>query len=259
MNPISTISRAFNDTKARQEAVLIVYLTAGYPTLERSIDLVKDCARSGADIIEIGIPFSDPVADGPSIQESSQEALNNGVTLDGIMNVLTQSTLDVPCVIMSYLNPILAFGVKQFLKAMHRAHASGLILPDLPFEEAGEWVALTRQENLDLILLAAPTSSTERLACIAARSQGFIYCISTTGTTGVRQSLPEELTGFVHRIRTITDKPCAVGFGISKPEHIMILRDDVDGVIVGSRIIEGIRRKENIKELVGGLKKATRR
>jgi len=259
MKPIRTIEQTFIHTAGENESALIVYLTAGFPDLEHSMHLVRSCVQNGADIIEIGIPFSDPVADGPSIQYSSQKALEQGVTMRSILNRIQDLDVDVPIVIMSYLNPILSYGWSRFLKYTVHAHVAGLIIPDLPVEEAGERVVETQDYGLDLILLAAPTSTTSRLHSIADRTRGFIYCVSTTGTTGIRASLDGGALKFLERVKTITDIPCVIGFGISKPEHIQALRKSADGVVVGSRIIEGIRNREDIPEIVRIMKETTRR
>jgi tryptophan synthase alpha chain len=255
----SAITEVFSNAQTRDEAVLIVYITAGFPNLDRSMELIESSARSGADIIEIGIPFSDPVADGPSIQYASHSALGCGISLRAVLDALRDLTLGKPLVIMSYLNPIFAFGWSRMLDVVEHTHVSGLIIPDLPVEEAEDWSTRSSNQGLDLILLAAPTSSPMRLKQIAELSQGFIYCVSTTGTTGLRETLSNGITDFVSRIRSVTTKPCAIGFGISKPEHVRSLRNDFDGIIIGSRIIEGIRKQEDIPALINSMKEATRR
>jgi tryptophan synthase alpha chain len=259
MRHAGVITRVFAAAALRNESVLIVYCTAGYPNLHQSMDLVQSCAECGADIIEIGIPFSDPVADGSSIQYSSQQALEQGVTLNSIINALADLNLDVPIIIMSYLNPVLAFGQEHFLRSAARARVSGLIIPDLPVEEATRLSILAKELGVDLVLLAAPTSTPARLQRITKTSQGFVYCVSTTGTTGIRTVIDANTKAFLKRVRAMTDKPCAVGFGISTPEHIRSLRNEVDGIVIGSRIIEGIRNEENIPALIKAMKGATRR
>lgn len=259
MSSKSKITTAFQRAHARKEAALVVYLTGGFPDLERSMDLARTCAQHGADIIEIGIPFSDPVADGPSIQYSSHSALEKGVTLDSILRAVLALDTDVPFVIMSYLNPILTFGWTRFLDATAGTRIAGLVIPDLPVEEAGHYTIDARDIGLDLILLVAPTSTAERVQRIVDQSRGFVYCVSATGITGVRTILDHGTRAFLARVRAMTETPCAVGFGISGPEHIRMLRDTADGVVVGSRIIEGIRNNENISKLVHDMKESTRR
>jgi len=234
-------------------------MTAGFPSLSESMNNLVEFAKNGADIIEIGIPFSDPVADGPTIQYSSQIALSHGVTLKDIISEIDKTKIDIPLVIMSYLNPVLAYGKERLLKDMKDAGISGIIIPDLPVEESEDWPSLSEAYNIDVIFLAAPTSSGERIRLIAQHSRGFIYYVSITGTTGVRNKLSSGLSGFIKNMRQATDKPIAVGFGISSPEQIVSLREEVDGVIIGSRIIEAMRKKEDLKIVVRNLKEATRR
>lgn len=237
---------------------LIPYLTAGFPTLAASLDALRTVVDSGADVIELGIPFSDPIADGPTIQHSSQAALDAGARLAVLLEKLASVRVAAPLVFMSYLNPLLALGRQRLLAAMNAARVSGLIIPDLPVEEAGEWRAATSAAGMGLILLAAPTSPDDRLARIAEMSDGFIYCVSLAGTTGTRAALSSGLPGFLARVRRVTDKPLAVGFGVSTPEHVRSLRGLADGAVVGSRLVEAIRGNEDLGRLVRALKDATR-
>ncbi|MGB3477780.1 MAG: tryptophan synthase subunit alpha [bacterium] len=259
MTVIRPIREKFNELKQKNEIALILYMTAGFPSLSESMNNLVEFAKNGADIIEIGIPFSDPVADGPTIQYSSQIALSHGVTLKDIISEIDKTKIDIPLVIMSYLNPVLAYGKERLLKDMKDAGISGIIIPDLPVEESEDWPSLSEAYNIDVIFLAAPTSSGERIRLIAQHSRGFIYYVSITGTTGVRNKLSSGLSGFIKNMRQATDKPIAVGFGISSPEQIVSLREEVDGVIIGSRIIEAMRKKEDLKIVVRNLKEATRR
>jgi len=260
MTVIRPIREKFNELKQKNEIALILYMTAGFPSLSESMNNLVEFAKNGADIIEIGVPFSDPVADGPTIQYSSQIALSNGVTLRDIISEINKTKIDIPLVIMSYLNPVLAYGNKEsLLKDMKDAGISGIIIPDLPVEESEDWPSLSKDHNIDVIFLAAPTSSGERIRLIAQHSRGFIYYVSIAGTTGVRDKLSSGLSGFIKNMRQATDKPIAVGFGISSPEQIVSLREEVDGVIIGSRIIEAMRKKEDLKIVVRNLKEATRR
>lgn len=252
------IQEKFNELKTRGEMALIVYITAGFPSLEESMDNAISLAKNGADIIEIGVPFSDPVADGPTIQYSSEAALSNGVTLKDIIKEIKKIKLDTPLVIMSYLNPLLAYGKEKLFKDMRDAGISGIIIPDLPVEDSREWTSLGRTYDIDVIFLVAPTSSPKRIRHIVKKSRGFIYCVSVTGTTGARDKLSPGLIRFLKEVRELSDKPIAVGFGISNSQQIKSFRKEVDGVIVGSRIIEAIKRNEDLKELVKKFKKATR-
>ncbi|MBN2620564.1 tryptophan synthase subunit alpha [candidate division WOR-3 bacterium] len=259
MRTADLIGQAFKHAAARNEAALVTYCTAGFPDLARSMEIVRSCATHGADIVEIGVPFSDPVADGPSIQYSSHKALEKGVTLQMILSAVQDLDTNVPVVLMSYLNPIISYGWNRFLDRAKRSHVAGIIIPDLPVEEAAARANDARAKELDLVLLAAPTSTPERLQRIVDTTHGFIYCISTIGTTGIRMSLDSNVRAFLERVRAITDKPRAVGFGISKPAHIRALRDCADGVVVGSRIIKAIRNEEDIPELIHSMKETTRR
>jgi tryptophan synthase alpha chain len=215
-------------------------------------------AESGADIIEIGYPFSDPIADGPTIQYAAHNALAHGVTLPDLLAALRNVSIEQPIVLMSYLNPLLAFGMNRLFDALEQAHVSGLIVPDLPVDEANEWTRRAASAKVNMIGLVAPTSTDKRIRLISERCSGFLYCISLTGTTGVRTSLPTDLNGFLGNVRSLTHLPTAVGFGIASPEHVRALQGKTDGVVVGSRIIESIRRGENISRLIQSLKEATR-
>jgi tryptophan synthase alpha chain len=213
----------------------------------------------GADIIEVGVPFSDPVADGRTIQYSSLSALKTGIALNDILKRLKNVRIDKPLVLMSYLNPLLAYKKERLFKAMKDSGISGIIIPDLPVEESDDLLSLADAYDVDLVFLVAPTSTGERIRLIAEKSSSFIYCVSVTGTTGMRNAVPQGLVKFIKRVRLVTDKPIAVGFGISTPEQILALKKEVDGVIVGSRIIEAIRKQEDLKKIIGRLKEATRR
>ncbi len=252
------IEEQFNHLKSKHEMALIVYHTAGFPTLEDSMEQLRLIEANGADMIEIGIPFSDPIADGPTIQHASHIALQNGVTLKKIIASIAQIHIQIPLVMMSYLNPLLAYGSESLFRDMNRAGFSGLIIPDLPAEESEEWITLSKSYGIDLIFLVTPTTSDERIRLITDRSEGFVYCVSLTGITGVRDGLPAGLFDFINNVKRSTDKPVAVGFGFSTPEQIHMLQHRVDGVIVGSRVVNAVEKKENVAELIQELKSATR-
>jgi len=253
------IQKIFETLKAQNEAALILYMTAGFPDMETSMRNIRYKAARGADIIEIGIPFSDPIADGDMIQYASQIALKNQNTLSETLQNIKNLNLNVPIVIMSYANPLMAYGMDRLFPDLAQAGVSGLIVPDLPVEEAEEWLALSDKTGIDLIFLVAPTSSDQRIRKIVEQSRGFVYCVSLKGTTGVRQGLPKNVLDFLKRVRGMTTKSISVGFGISTAEHVKTLRDHVDGVIVGSRVIQAVRDGENLSELVMQLKTATKR
>ncbi|HDQ46447.1 MAG TPA: tryptophan synthase subunit alpha [bacterium] len=253
------IHEQFAKLKSGNEAALIGYLTAGFPTMEGFLSNLEEAAGSGADIIEIGIPFSDPIADGPTIQMSSQIGLANGATLPAILKAIRDLDLNIPLVFMSYLNPLLAYGQDRLLADMIHAKVTGLIVPDLPVEEAASWKSAAESRGVDTIFLVTPASPEERVRRIAEASTGFVYCVSLTGTTGARHDLSDDLPAFLDRVRSFTNTPIAVGFGISGPEHIRRLLPHADGMIVGSRVIDAIRNGEDVGGLIRKLKDATRK
>jgi tryptophan synthase alpha chain len=240
MNGIEHIADAFRRFKAEGRAAFMPYFTLGYPTPELSVEIVCALAQAGAGLIELGIPYSDPLADGPTIQHSTQVALEQGVTVRKCLDMVRQLRergVQQPLILMGYYNPILAFGLERFIQAARKAGADGLIVPDLPLEEAGALEAISREAGVALIYLAAPTSPVERLKQLAARTRGFLYLVSLTGVTGARQELPESLENFVERARAVARTPLAVGFGVSTPEQVKQVGGLVDGVIVGSALI----------------------
>ncbi len=259
MRKVLSVSEKFKELKSKNEAALILYVTGGYPNLADSMKILKTLSENGADIIEIGIPFSDPIADGPTIQDSSHTSLMKGATLKRIIGNLKKLELETPIVFMSYLNPLLAYGKEEVLRDMNKNGVSGLIIPDLPVEEADEWISLSKDYKIELIFLVTPTSPAKRRKKIIQESLGFVYCVSVTGTTGVRNKMPSYLNKFLKDVRKSTETPIAIGFGISTSKQIESLRDKVDGIIIGSRIIEAIKNEENLKELVSEFKEATRR
>ena len=230
---------------------LIAYLTIGYPNIEATKKAVSILSSSGCDIIELGIPFSDPLADGVTIQKASYHALQQGITQQACLEVAYQlrQSIATPLIFMGYYNPILSFGLDSFCQASAKAGIDGLIIPDLPPEEGTELEASARKLKLDLIYLLAPTSTDERIGMVAKRSQGFIYLVSLTGVTGARQTLPPELEGFVKRVRQKANQPLCVGFGISTPEQARRVATVADGIIVGSRLIQLIEQNSTLSSL----------
>jgi tryptophan synthase alpha chain len=229
---------------------LIAYLTAGYPEPDATPGLVRALVDGGAEAIELGIPFSDPMADGVTMQRASQRALQGGMTAAGnleLVRELRNKGVVIPLIVMTYYNPILAYGQDGFVQDAAAAGADGLIAVDAPPEEAGQLVTGCRAEGLALIPLLAPTSTDERIALAARQASGFLYCVSVAGVTGAREVLPPELGAFLQRVRRQTELPLAVGFGISRREHVEALRGQADAAIVGSAIvdlIEGSPRAE---------------
>ena len=219
---------------------LIPYVTVGYPSIEATLKVVPLLASSGCDIVELGIPFSDPLADGATIQKASFHALQNGVTPQPCLEIARRLSqeVEIPLVFMTYFNPVFSYGLEEFCAACSKSGIDGLIIPDLPPEEGTELEAITRKQGLDLIYLLAPTSTEERIRLVASRSRGFIYLVSVSGVTGARDSLPLDLEAFVARVRKVAKQPLCIGFGISTPEQARQIARVADGVIVGSRIIQ---------------------
>ena len=231
----------------------IPFVTAGDPSLEYTYKLVLELEKQGADIVELGIPFSDPIADGPVIQASSQRALEKGINLNKIFHLVKElrKKTDIPLVFLSYYNPIFHYGVERFVEDAVKSGVDGVIVADLPPEEAKEIKIFSSREELDTIFLAAPTSSTERLHKVAEASTGFIYCVSVAGVTGVRNSLAQSLKKRVEDIKKLTDKPVAVGFGVSNAKTAQRVASFADGVIVGSAIVKVVEDNLKNKDLVG--------
>jgi tryptophan synthase alpha chain len=244
---VETLRKSFEELRARGEKALMPFFTIGYPNMKKSLELIEAAAGAGADIIEIGIPFSDPIADGPVIQYSSQESLKSGTTLSLALESLRTiaGNIEASLVLMTYYNPVLAMGLEKFTRSAAEVPVSGVIIPDLPPEEGGGLEPLLRQAGIDMIYLAAPTSKEDRIRMITERSSGFVYAVSVTGVTGARKDLPEELSSFLASLRKVTSKPVCVGFGISTREHAELLAPQADGVIIGSAIVEIIRNNQS--------------
>jgi len=238
------IDTTFRTVRAAGEKALIVYLTAGDPGLDVTGDLLMTAQQAGADLIEIGVPFSDPTADGPTIQRASMRSLKNGTTLTGVLDMIerVRPGLSVPLVLFGYYNTIMQYGVKRFSERARRAGVDGLLVVDLPFEEAGEVRRHTDPDGIDFINLVSPVSRGERLKKIAARASGFLYYISVTGVTGARDTLPEDLEGRISDIREATSLPEAEGFGIAEPQTARRGGAVADGVVVGSALVNVIER-----------------
>ena len=240
------ISRQFAELQVRGEMGIIPYITAGDPSLDASLEFVKALAEAGADVIELGVPFSDPLADGPTIQRASERALKAGTTLGSVLELvrrirkLNSAAGDVPIVLFSYYNPILQMGLEKFAVAASEAGADGVLATDLTPEESDEYRKTLRAHNLDTIFLGAPTSTDERLQQIANVSSGFLYLISRTGVTGAKDSLPDDLPSLLRRARAVTHLPIAVGFGISQPGHVSVLGGLADAAVIGSSLVAEI-------------------
>jgi tryptophan synthase alpha chain len=261
------IARRFRELAQSGELGLIAFITAGDPSLEATANIVLSAAEAGADVIELGVPFSDPVADGPTIQRSSERAVRNGTTLAGVIDLVRnlRKRTEVPLVLFSYFNPILQMGIEKFAQAASVAGVDGVLATDLTPEEAGEYRTVLHARALDTIFLVAPTSTDTRIALIAECSSGFLYLISRTGVTGERAALPEDLPALARRVRRFTKLPLAVGFGISSPEHVSLLGGIADAAVVGSALVAEIERAATanaaasaVGERIGALKRAAR-
>jgi tryptophan synthase alpha chain len=231
---------------------LIAYVTAGYPDIETTPEIVRVLAENGCDIIELGIPFSDPLADGATIQKASYEALQRGVTPEACLELAADinSRISCPLVFMTYYNPVYYFGLEAFCQRCQESGITGLIVPDLPPDEGSELGEIASSHHLDLIYLLPPNSTDDRIKLVTDKSSGFVYLVSLTGVTGARNELPKELEKFIGRVRAMTDKPLCVGFGISTPEHARRIAAMADGVIVGSRIVQLIEEDPTLKSLI---------
>lgn len=266
---MSRIGKIFADAKARGEAALIPFITAGDPDLATTVKIMRALERSGADCIELGIPFSDPTADGPTIQRASERALKNGpISLPAIFRLVREfrAGSNVPVVLFGYFNPIFRFGVKAFARQAAAAGADGVLCVDLPPEESGELQCWTDAAGLDLIFLLSPTSGAERLRLVARKGRGFIYYVSVTGVTGARRSLENGLRAQVERVRKVSALPVGVGFGISTPKQAAWIAGFADAAVVGSALVERIEKAKggNAKAreagaFIGQLKTAIRR
>jgi tryptophan synthase alpha chain len=242
---LSRIASVFVQPK---HTALIPYITVGYPTIETTLKAVSLFASIGCDIIELGIPFSDPLADGVTIQRASYEALRRGVTPKVCLEVAQElrRQVEIPLVFMTYYNPVLKFGPEQFCSECAEVGIDGLIIPDLPPEEGKDLEKSTKRHGLDLVYLLSPASTEERIRLVTSRSSGFIYLVSLTGVTGARDKLPEELESFVGSVRERTEKPLCVGFGVSTPDQARRVAKVADGVIVGSRIIQLLDKDKSL-------------
>jgi tryptophan synthase alpha chain len=245
---MSRISSVFQ--KSGHKA-LIPYITVGYPDLDSTLKAVSLLAEEGADIIELGIPFSDPMADGVTIQDSSYHALQNGVTIETCLETaaLLRKQISTPLVFMTYYNPVLKYGINEFCNACRLAEVDGLIVPDLPPEEGTALESAAKDHALDLIYLLAPTSTSARIKTVAIKSRGFIYLVSVAGVTGARNVLPVALDDFIGRVRKIAAQPLYVGFGISTPGQARQISSISDGVIIGSKLIQLMKSDPSLKEL----------
>jgi tryptophan synthase alpha chain len=251
---VNRIDGVFKQLKAKGEKALIPFITAGDPDLATTRALALEMAARGADILELGVPFSDPLADGPTIQAASNRAVQGGVHLEDVLNLVRElrTQTQIPLVLMGYYNPMLQYGLDRTAAAAAASGVDGFIIPDLPQEEAGPWRVAALKAKIATIFLATPTSGTERIKHMGQLTKGFLYYVSVTGITGARTKLPEDLAASLREVRALVRCPLAVGFGISTPEQVAGLAPYVDGVVVGSAIVQRIARlkgPELIKEV----------
>ncbi len=242
------ISKRFVELRASGELGIVAYITAGDPSFDATLKFVLALAEAGADVIELGVPFSDPLADGPTIQRASERALKAGATLAGVLGVVRRirQSSQVPLILFSYYNPILQMGLEKFASAAESAGADGVLATDLTPEESEDYRRILAAHHLDTVFLGAPTSTDERLAKIAACSSGFLYLISRTGVTGAKDALPDDLPALLRRARGVTQLPIAVGFGISLPGHVSVLGGLADAAVVGSALVSEIEKAPSV-------------
>jgi len=247
---MSYLKQYIKDKKTSGEKLLSIYLTAGFPTIDATLPLLETIVDAGADLIELGVPFSDPLADGPTIQHASRVAIQGGITLDDIIEILAEfnSRNRVPTLLMGYTNPFLQFGWEKLAARAAEAGVSGFIIPDLPPDECHPISGMLTRKSLELIFLAAPNTPVERLRYIDRLSGAFIYAVSLTGVTGIREKLPGETQMFLKRLRQLSSHPILAGFGISGPESARRSAPFCEGVIIGSAIIQLIRESSNLQD-----------
>jgi tryptophan synthase alpha chain len=259
---VTRIGQLFDCLKRENRKGLIAYLTAGDPTPERTPALVAALARGGADLIELGVPFSDPIADGPVIQRAGERAIKAGTSLRTVLDISRRirETSDVPLLLFTYLNPVVRYGLERLAADAAAAGIDGCLLIDASVEEAEAYAAAMHRHNLDTVFLAAPTSTGRRLQLVARYSTGFVYLVSRTGVTGEQDSLSALVAPLIQNTRAVTDLPLAVGFGISKPEHVAELGRQADAVVVGSAIVRIIEQhpgpdlEQHLEEFARSLK-----
>ncbi len=259
------LSATFDKLRARNERALVLFVTAGDPSLEDLPAILDTLEEAGADILEVGLPFSDPIADGPTIQAASQRALDRGVGTSSVLEAISRRKGVAPVVLMGYYNTVLRRGLDTFAKDAKAAGVSGTIMSDLTPEESDEWVRASRAHGLDTIFLAAPTSTDARLAEVGKRATGFVYAVSRLGVTGAQAQVAQDVPALVARVKAHASVPVCVGFGISTPEHVRSIAQYADGVVVGSWLVDELARsweagsgRESLIAKVQALKESTR-
>ncbi len=254
---MSRITDTFHELKKSGKKALIPYIMAGDPSIDATKEFVLDLEAGGADIVELGVPFSDPLADGPTIQRAAERSLQNGTTLKKVLTLVKEirRQSDIPLILMTYYNPIFKYGIERFIKKAAGVGVDGVIIPDLIPDEAEDFIGLARQHDLDTVFLLAPTSTRDRIHKVSKASRGFIYYVSITGITGSRLLIGETMKDTLRSIRRATKKPVAVGFGISTPEEASVVAKLADGIIIGSAIVKLITQGRSIKNFVRNIRK----
>lgn len=250
---MTRIQKTFKKLKSENKKALNIFVTAGYPDTTRSLKILKSLPNAGADLIELGIPFTDPMADGPTIQDSSLQALANGMSLAGTLDMLSEfrkGNADTPVILMGYFNPIYKYGCEKFVTAAAKAGADGLIVVDLPPEEDAELRIPAKKAGLDFIKLITPTTKGARLDHVLQNASGFLYYVSIAGVTGTKSANIDEVGAHIADIKSKTDLPVAVGFGIKTPEDARLMAKIADAVVVGSAIIENIKENQGVTDLI---------
>jgi tryptophan synthase alpha chain len=255
---MNRITAKFNELRKTGRKALIPYIMSGDPSLSATKKYVLELETAGADIIELGVPFSDPLADGPTIQRASERSLKHGTTLKKVLEMVkdVRKKTAIPLILMTYYNPVFKFGIHRFIQAAVTAGIDGVIIPDLIPDEAGEFTALSRRHGLATVFLLAPTSTRERIKKVAGASTGFIYYVSITGITGAKLALGKDMEKRMNSLRALTKKPVAVGFGISNPAEARMVSNLAEGVIVGSAIVKLIAQRKSIMHFVRSIRKA---
>lgn len=250
------IDSTFENLRANGKKALVTFLTFGDPDIETSKSLVLEMEKSGADLIELGIPFSDPMAEGPVIQAANVRALKNEINLDIIFNAVKElrENTQIPLVFLMYFNSLLSYGIEKFFESCQNAGVDGVIIPDLPFEESDEIYDYTQKYGVYQISMVSPTSSDERMKKICDRAKGFLYCVSSLGVTGVREGFSTDFDDIFARLNSLSNIPKCIGFGISKPEHISALKRYCDGLIVGSAIVKQVGAGETTDDKINNVK-----
>lgn len=253
---MSAITQKFLELQKKKQLGLMTHVVCGFPNQASTVALVQTMEQTGADFIELQIPFSDPSADGPTMLEANTVALRNQTTVRDCFHIaqVLQATCSVPLIFMTYSNIVFNYGISQFIQDAHRVGIAGLIVPDFPLEEVNPYLQLCQKNNLDWIFVISPTTTEERLAQIAGKARGFLYCTSRTGVTGSKETLPQDIKNYLHRVRHYSLLPRAVGFGIAKPEHVRALKNQAECAIVGSAVVDILRKTKGLTKQKAAVK-----